>query len=415
MPTPRRYSTRVEPTSTDRLRQGTTDTAPGLRLSETAAIQICNGLGAGNIGDELMARAFWDALPQEVSLEVETFPNQERQREPYPSRHRYVRVGWDGGPPPRAVSRAGLLVGDTPVTESLGVGWPLQFLGPRLHAFHRVGLPVDALGVGVEPLRSEQARDIFRRDYLPIRSWTVRTPACRAELLALGVAENRIAVGADWAWLYRPHRDLREWGASTWRGLGIDLARPLLVANVVNEIWRDRTRAKQAIAAALDTLAAEADVQVAFFCQETREGEFFDLAAAREARSIMRRPAVIVPNLYYSPDEVLGLLAHATATLAGRYHFVVASVLAGTLPICLVRSEKMAGLLDDLGLAAAGRLEDVSADDVARRVYADFRERESFVPSLAAARNRLEARAGENLRLWRDAAGAAAVPGDRRT
>src|SRR5688500_2847583 len=48
------------------------------------AHQICNGLGAGNIGDELMARAFWDALPAGLRLTVDVFPNHTQQREPYP-------------------------------------------------------------------------------------------------------------------------------------------------------------------------------------------------------------------------------------------------------------------------------------------------------------------------------------------
>jgi len=364
------------------------------------AVQICNGLGAGNIGDELMARAFWDALPVEVSLLVEVFPNAERQREPLPSRLQYRHLDWNGQPPIAAPDAPGLLIGDTPVTETLGLDWPLRFLAPRLEAFHRVGQPVHALGVGVEPLRSDEARALFRRHFLPIRSWTVRTPACRQTLLELGVAEHRLALGADWAWLYRPGRALEAWGSATWTELGIEPGQPLLVVNVVNEIWRDAVGTKAAVASALDELATKDGLQVAFFCQEMREGDFYDLAAARETMRLMSAPAVVVPNLYYSPDELLGLLTHATVTLGGRYHFVAASVLAGTVPVVLARSAKMQGLIEDLGLVAAGQIGSTSTASITDAVRGAIRDRGNACRRLAVARDELAARARRNLSLW---------------
>jgi polysaccharide pyruvyl transferase WcaK-like protein len=369
-------------------------------MVEDAVIQICNGLGAGNIGDELMARAFWDGLPDRLHLEVEVLPNVSLLREPYPAQHAYRQLDWDGAPPLEAPAQPGLLVGDTPVSESLGVRWPLQFLAPRLAAFHRAGQPVDALGVGVESLHSDEARALFRRDYLPMRSWTVRTPACREALLELGVHEQDVAVGADWAWLYRPRRDLRDWAARAWSDLGIDPRRPLVVANVINEIWRDDEQPKSALAAALDAIASREHAQIAFFCQEMREGEFFDLAAARETAARMARPAVIVPNLYYSPDEVLGLLAHAEVTLGGRYHFVIASVLAGSVPVCVTRSEKTDGLLADLQIQTAGRIETVSAEALTTAIAAAIRDRTALRERLAVTRRGLESRARANLGFW---------------
>ena len=363
------------------------------------AHQIANGLGAGNIGDELMARAFWDALPPDLRLTVDVFPNHERQREPYPAPHDYVTLDWSGGAPAPS-TMPGLLVGDTPVTESLSLEWPLRFLAPRLRAFHEAGQPVDALGIGVEPLRSAEAREVFARDFLPIRSWTVRSPECRAALLDLGVAAERLEVGADWAWLYRARRDLRAWGASTWARLGVDSGRPLLVANVVNERWRRKSEVKAAIAAAVDELAADHGLQVAFFCNEAREGDFYDRAAAEETQSLMKSRSVVVPNLYWSPDEALGLLAHATVTLAGRYHFVVESVLAGAPPVGVARSEKVSGLFAELGLPVAGTMERVSPASIVERVRAAARDRDHLTRSLQSARERLASRAALNLRLW---------------
>lgn len=342
-----------------------------------------------------MALAFWDSVPADVTLDVEVFPNVDRLREPYPSRFRYLTIDWSGAPLPRPRT-PGLLVGDTPVTDVLG-GWPLSFLSPRLQAFHDAGQPVDALGVGVEPLRSAQARGLFAAHYAPIRSWSVRSAACREELLRLGVADRKVRVGADWAWLYRPRRDLREWGASTWRGLGIDPDAPLLVANVVNEIWAGRSDLRVAVASALDQLVRREGLQVAFLCHETRDGEFFDRAAAEATRALMARPAPLVPNLYYCPDEVLGLLAHADVTLCGRYHFAVASVLAGCAPALLVRSAKMQGLVDELGVPSCGGLDALAPERISGTVAALLASGNEVRPALRAAQERLAARAAGNI------------------
>jgi len=342
-----------------------------------------------------MAFAFWDSLPPEVILDVEVFPNVDRLREPYPSRFRYQTIDWTGAPLP-CPDAPGLLVGDTPVTDVLG-GWPLAFLSPRLQRFHQAGQPVDALGVGVEPLRSAEARALFAAHYSPIRSWSVRSAACREELLRLGVPQARIQVGADWGWLYRPRRDLRDWGAATWRGLGIDPGAPLLVANVVNEIWLARADLRASVASALDQLSRRHGLQVAFLCHEMREGEFYDRAAAEATRALMARPAPVVPNLYYSPDEVLGLLGHADVTLCGRYHFGIASVLAGSLPALVVRSAKMQQLVDDLGIPSCGALDSLSAEAISGRVAALLESAEALRGGLAEARSRLSARASLNL------------------
>src|SRR4029079_9802084 len=157
---------------------------------------------------------------------------------------------------------------------------------------------------------------------------------------------------------------------TTWARLGVDIGRPLLVANVVNERWRRQSEVKEALAAAPDELAADHGLQVAFFCNETREGEFYDRAAAEETQALMKTRSAIVPNLYWSPDEVLGLLAHATVTLAGRYHLVVESVLAGAPRVGVPRSEKVSGLFAELGLPVAGTMEAVSQASIVERVRA---------------------------------------------
>src|SRR5581483_3604911 len=196
--------------------------------------------------------------------EVELADAARHQHAPYPPPHRYVDVGHG-----TAAGVPGLLVGTTPVTENEGLGWPLTYLSEALRPFRERRLPIHALGVGVDALESRKALRLFRRTFEPVTSWVVRSDRCRDALLSMGVSGDRIAVGADWAWLHTPAQDLGDWAAGVWRSLGVDLDRPLLVANVVNLRWRRRA-IKRRVAAALDRAASRMDAAIAFFCNECR-------------------------------------------------------------------------------------------------------------------------------------------------
>ena len=373
---------------------------PGLH-SHARFIQISTGLGAGNIGDDLMAQALWANLPVDYRLDVEVFPAHVLQRERYPDRNTYKLVnesasdGWNPGSIP------GLLACGTPVNETEGLAFPMQFVGERLRRFAARDIPVDAVGIGIDRLHSKRARSLFESSFLNVQSWTVRTPYCQESLIDLGVEPERILVGADWAWLYKQKRDLTAWGAEIWASLGVDLERPLLMANLVNLVWRSRAASKMEIARALDTLASRHGFQIAFFCNECREGEMFDRAAAEEVRSMMERPAVIVPNYYWSPDEVLGLTAHASVVVSQRYHFSVFAAMAGTVPVSILRGCKMRGLVQELGTPASCRIENVESEQLLDDILDAYRNRSLYLDRLSMARRQLAIRAGNNFAFFR--------------
>jgi polysaccharide pyruvyl transferase WcaK-like protein len=83
-------------------------------------------------------------------------------------------------------------------------------------------------------------------------------------------------------------------------------------------------------------------------------GDLFDFAAAREIQGAMSEPSVVVPAEYYSSDEAIALIGCADVTVAQRYHFAVESILAETVPVCIVRGQKMESLAGELGLLRGG-------------------------------------------------------------
>jgi polysaccharide pyruvyl transferase WcaK-like protein len=366
-----------------------------------SAFQIWNGLGAGNIGDDLMASAFWRQVPEEFTLHVALCELNGRQRERYPERYRYyaqqaspIEHGWVRDMP-------GLLVGGTCITDTEGWGWPLQFLSPRLRHFFDRGLPVDALAIGADHLTTPEGRDLFSKHFLPVRSWTVRNEVAREALLELNVHPERIRVGADWSWLYQPAGDFRCWAAELWTSLGIRLDEPLIVVNVFCQSQGQLpSQSWQAIARTLDDLHAKESFQAAFFCNECRHPGF-DRSASEAVQSMMRAPSIVVPNEYYSPAEVIALLGHATLALCQRYHFCISSVLAGTVAVNLGRAPKISALREELSVPLCGSLAHTDSDELTHTILSTMKNRREIIQLQQAARQILARRAGRNLDFFK--------------
>ena len=375
------------------------------------ALEICHifsGLGGGNLGEEFMARACWNRLPPQLRLNVELSEEATASRAPYPASYRYTSIaprhvfwrGWQALRDPFR-AQAGLIVGTTPITEDEGPA-VMNAVAGRLRPYARRRIPVDAVGIGADHLSGAAARRVFTTQVRPvIRSWSVRTPECRAALIDLGVAPETVLVGADWAWTFRPATDRSAWAARLWKSLGIDLTRPLLVANFVHLNWRNCHEAKRATAAALDRVARSRGVQIALFCNDFRPDPSMDRAAAADMAARMESPVVQVPVDYYSPDEALALLACARVTVGQRYHFIIESTLAGTVPVAIPRLQKMAGLVRDLGCPASGRIDQVDTGHLAATIGDALDRRDVWLSALAQARVRLAGRAGANLDLIR--------------
>jgi ADP-heptose:LPS heptosyltransferase/polysaccharide pyruvyl transferase WcaK-like protein len=354
-------------------------------------IQICIGVGSGNIGDELMAQEFWKLLPANVVLDVQTLPEANRYRGIYPAPHRFPVVGSRSMQLPDA---PGLLVGGTPVAEFEGLEFPLRTVGAAISAIVRRGFPVDAISVGVDRLHTPEARELFARHYAGIRSWTVRTEACREALLDLGVPEQRIRVAADLAWLFEPSTETDAWAAELWNRLGIQSDRPLLAVNVVHHADPSNVAPKRVIAEALDRLARESGYQIAFLHNECRTS--FDAAAAAAVRALMQEPSVEVPAAYYTPQEMVSLLRRASTVLSQRFHMAIQAILAGTIPVCLLRGQKLSGLAREFDLLSAP----IESGPIVESVRESAARRQDRLAALAEKREQHRIRAGGALSFF---------------
>lgn len=366
------------------------------------AVHIFNGPGAGNIGDELMLHGLDRELPPDFSLHMFLHENAALQRQPYPTRFQAETIALQ--PAAFELERfsdlPGLLAGATVITDSEGWGWPLGFLAPRMQYFRDRGLPVDAVGIGADFLVTAEGRQLFRDHFQGVRSWTVRDEAGAEALIEAGVEPMRVAVGADWAWLYESPQDYSDWTRTFLDSLGIRVGEPLLIVNLFWQgeglglsIWKD-------IAAVLDGLQTRSGMQIAFFCNECRHPGF-DRTAMEAVQALMRTPSTLIPNLYYAPGEAIAILRHATATLRQRYHYCVESVLAETVPVNLGRAPKITVLCKELGLTPYGSLKAIDRDELHAAISSGIAGRADILSGLQEKRRELTRRAKANLSFFR--------------
>jgi polysaccharide pyruvyl transferase WcaK-like protein len=113
---------------------------------------------------------------------------------------------------------------------------------------------------------------------------------------------------------------------------------------------RDAPDFLEKVARFLDELIGKYAATPLFLCNDVIEGPSKDKAASIRVKSAMRNGdrTIMVPNEYWSPQQMLSLIACCRATVSTRYHFCLLSVLQGIPFIALQRSDKVKDLCVDL-------------------------------------------------------------------
>jgi polysaccharide pyruvyl transferase WcaK-like protein len=254
--------------------------------------------------------------------------------------------------------------------------WPLSEVAPLVEAARDESKPMIFVGSGVESLRRPESRAVFRDRIAPgVLHWSVRSARDEARLVEYGVAPERVTVAADLAWLL--HGVSTEWGRDYLGQLGVRPDAPVVSVNVTNErfVAEGAPELFGRLATALDRIVEGHDAQVLFLCNEVREGQTFDRMASERVRGLMRRGdrALVVPNRYWTPQQMMSLIGCSRIAVGMRYHFCVFAALQGVPFIALERSDKVSDLRWDmrwrygvgLGEIAASPLVDMATEILA--------------------------------------------------
>jgi polysaccharide pyruvyl transferase WcaK-like protein/SAM-dependent methyltransferase len=359
---------------------------------------LFNGLGAGNIGDEAMFAGFLNTIYPRIDMTIEVFDKNAPVVETLPPEHSYMSHNDSKACLKAALdSEVVLIVGNTPVMEDWGLEWPMLFHARHIDELKRYGKTIYALGVGVDFLHSKEGRKIFSNSHFLIDGWTVRSDSCREALVDLGVSEDRIRVAADLAWVFQPKIEGQMWAEDFLSKSGIDLTRPILGINVVNERWAGVTNVKKEIAFALDKVLREVGAQLVFLCNETRNGEYFDLEASRQVAGFLESERVFIISIYCTPAQMVGLISFCTLTISQRYHFTILSVLAETPVLSFARGQRLISLLKEFRETPLENMENVEGMRLYDKVMKSLSKKDEIVRKQQFVRSLLGPRAYKNV------------------
>ena len=244
--------------------------------------------------------------------------------------------------------------------------WPLNIVGPIVEAAHAKRKPVAFVGIGTESLTRQQSKRIVSEVLAPtVVHWSVRSERDKDRLVECNVPADKITAAADLAWMLDPVTT--EYGEARLRELGVDPREPIVGVNINHEphMTERAPRLFDDLAAVLDQIVEERRVRVVFLCNEVRDEEKFDKAASEKVLRAMknREWAVLVPNEYRSPQQMLSLIACCRMTITSRYHFSLFSAVQKVPFLALKRSDKIDDLCWDLRWdygVALGHLGDLS-------------------------------------------------------
>ena len=268
--------------------------------------------------------------------------------------------------------------------DGLGA-WPLCELVPLVRAAYRRGKPVAFVGTGTESLHRDESRRLVAETLAhQVSHWSVRSDRDRQRLVTYGVPHDRITVAADLAWLLP--KVTTEFGRRVLSVHGLDGAR-LVGVNVNGEraVLAREPMLFEKLAALLDRLVDVHGVRVLFLCNEVRAGETFDKEASERVLSLMRRKehAALLPPVYWSPQEMMSVVASCCLTISTRYHFCLFSALQGVPLVAIQRSDKVTDLCADLNWpygAAPGAVDVVSLEDQVTDLFRAQRSADYFGP-----------------------------------
>lgn len=245
----------------------------------------------------------------------------------------------------RQVCDAIVIPGSTVVSEMHVVhgNWhPLDWLVRDVEQARALGKPVVAVGVGVYPSERDQGSDRWVRLANGVTWWAVRDVASRDALLGAGVPAERVTLAADLAWLLQRPADAVAARAEIAALTG---GRPALAVNVVHEDWIGEDSFYETLAHDLDAWHQQTGDCPVFFCNEIREGALYDAAAARRVMALMHSPAVLYPNRWMNPEDLIARLACCEQAVSMRYHFCVFATMAGIVWSGFARGAKCRSLL----------------------------------------------------------------------
>ncbi len=305
--------------------------------------------GWGNIGDEStlqgFARLISHAHPEVRVWVASRNPSHTARVEPsfryFKAVGRDFRRRWA-----RYRAQAYVVPGGTPIMDALG-RWPLSELAPLVQFADAQGKPIVFVGTGTEKLqREESKRMVSNIIAAKVLHWSVRCEHDKERLINYGASPERITIAADMAWLLEPVST--DFGDRYLTKIGLARHDRILGVNVNSECFMlmQEPLFFQKIGKFLDMMIERHKFTVLFLCNEVREDKAADKATSLSvvAHMVNGEKAYVIPNEYWSPQQMMSLIGCCHLTVSTRYHFCLFSAIQRVPFLALKRSDKVSDL-----------------------------------------------------------------------
>lgn len=281
----------------------------------------------------------------------------------------------------------GSLLQDTTSTRSL-----LYYLAV-IRCAQRLGKPVMLYANGIGPVRRKANRRRVKRAVESVTLVTLRDHSSARELAEMGVRREDMKVTADPVFQLESAGPERAWELLRSSGLAGDA--PFAAVSVRE--WPGTGDFPRRLARLCDHLRRAYGLEVLFLIMQPSR----DLPATQQVRRYMEEPSYVL-DAPCAPRELMAALGQARLCLAMRLHTLIFAARMAVPTMGLIYDPKVESCLEELDLPAAGRVDDLDAEEAIRRADALMAGYDAVHARLREKSAALTAAAGENERLLLD-------------
>jgi polysaccharide pyruvyl transferase WcaK-like protein len=227
--------------------------------------------------------------------------------------------------------------GGTLIGDELGVGFPLKFNAELIATSKLLKKKIYLFAIGANKLKTEAGKKIVNKIFGLSDIITLRDKESASVCKDILKENSNIFETADPAFVLQPKRTQRT--DEIKKRLGTK--DKYFGVNVVNEVWEADKDYKRAIAEACDFVYSNYKYIPVFFCNEIREGTFFDYEANKEVASYLNCKYVLLEPIYYSSGEMIEIISNFQFVLAMRMHALIFASLTNTPFVSLSRVDKV--------------------------------------------------------------------------
>jgi polysaccharide pyruvyl transferase CsaB len=337
-------------------------------MTQISRILISGYYGCGNLGDEAILSGITQGLrrllPQAELVVLSGAPAETAKQYGVKA---IPRMAW--GEIRREMRRADLFVSGGGGLLQDVTSWrsPLYYLG-LIWLAKRRRLKVAVIFQGIGPLRRNWLKKLAAKILRRVELIAVRDETSARTLMALGLPESKIQIGADAVWLLEPAADntlLPVLNPQPSPLVGVFL-RPLPGRKVEEtpELW-------EAIAQGLGGFLKNQGGRAVFIPLQKPE----DLAAAEAVTKQLPLPAQLLTE-DFSPPAMLGLIGQFDLVLGMRLHSLIFAAARGIPPVGISYDPKVAAALAQMGLTPAFSTTLPSAPALVEALAIAWRQRE---------------------------------------